>query len=131
MLCTVDEQGWAHPAMVSSLELIAVDARNLRLALHGASRSARNLRANGRATLVLADQRGVFYIKGDVLMLSPSITADADLAMFNIRVDTILKDDAAAYEDAQVTTGITLARGATDQSRTTAILRELGAASGG
>jgi len=64
VICTVDEHGWPHPAMVSSLELVARDARTIRLALHTASRSVRNLRANGRLTLVLAEDASVHYIKG-------------------------------------------------------------------
>ena len=125
LLCSVDEHGWPHPAMVSSLELIALDARNIRLALHGASRSTRNLRANGRLTIVLADERGVFYLKGDVLMLAPFMAADQELATFNMRVDSVLQDDATAYEDARVTTGIDVARGAIDEARARTVLSEL------
>ena len=111
--------------MVSSLELIALDARNIRLALHGASRSTRNLRANGRLTIVLADERGVFYLKGDVLMLAPFMAADQELATFNMRVDSVLQDDATAYEDARVTTGIRVERVDVDAERAEAVLREL------
>ena len=125
VLCSVDEHGWPHPAMVSSLELIALDARNIRLALHGASRSTRNLRANGRLTIVLADERGVFYLKGDVLMLAPFMAADQELATFNMRVDSVLQDDATAYEGARVTTGIDIARGAIDEARARTVLSEL------
>jgi hypothetical protein len=125
VLCTVDEHGWPHPSMVSSLELIALDTRNLRLALHGASRSARNLAANGRLTVVLADEHGVFYLKGDVLKLASFMAADQNLAAFNVRVDSVLQDDAAAYEDARITTGITVERGGVDESRAHAVLHEL------
>jgi hypothetical protein len=125
VLCSVDEHGWPHPAMVSSLELIALDARNIRLALHGASRSTRNLRANGRLTIVLADERGVFYLKGDVLMVAPFMAADPDLATFNMRVDSVLQDDATAYEDARVTTGIRVERAEVSAERAEAVLREL------
>ena len=111
--------------MVSSLELIALDARNIRLALHSASRSTRNLRANGRLTIVLADERGVFYLKGDVLMLAPFMAADQELATFNMRVDSVLQDDATAYEGARVTTGIDIARGAIDEARARTVLSEL------
>jgi hypothetical protein len=124
VIVTVDEHGWPHPAMVSSLELVALDARNIRLALHAASRSARNLKANGRLTLVLADERGVFYVKGDVLPLARFMAADPAMAGFNLRVDSVLQDDAAAYEDARIATGIRVERGI-DAPRARAVLEEL------
>ena len=38
--------------MVSGLELVARDARNVRLALHARSRTVRNVHANGRLTVI-------------------------------------------------------------------------------
>src|SRR5687768_13372110 len=70
VMCTVDEHGWPHPAMLSSLEVVARDARNVRLGASASSRSTRNLQANGILTLVVADERAVYYVKGDVLLLS-------------------------------------------------------------
>ena len=47
LLATVDEGGWPHLAMLSYLEVIAKDQRNLRLATYNSSRTTRNMRANG------------------------------------------------------------------------------------
>jgi hypothetical protein len=125
LICTVDEHGWPHPAMLSSLEVVARDARNIRLGPHHQSRTARNLRSNGRLTIVLADERGVFYIKGDVLLATPSMTADPNLAGFNMRVDSVLEDVPHDYESAKVVSGIAVERGEWNRSHAEAVLREL------
>ena len=125
VLCTVDEHGWAHPAMASSLELVARDARNIRLALGGRSRSARNLQANGRLTLIAVDEGWAYYIKGDARLLAPALTARPDHAKFNLRVDSVLEDVAADYEQAHITTGIRLVRPTMDPTSAQALLDEL------
>jgi hypothetical protein len=125
VICTVDEHGWPHPAMMSSLELVARDARNIRLALHAASRTARNLMANGRLTVILADESGAFYVKGDVLLVSPTMSASLYLAVFNMRVDSVLSDAAEEYERARMVSGIRVERIAFDRVRSEAVLREL------
>ena len=125
VICTVDEHGWPHPAMLSSLELVARDARNIRLSPHVASRTARNLKANGRLTLILANATGVHYIKGDVLLLAPSMTAAPELAKFNMRVDSVLEDNPADFEDARIISGIAVTRAGIDVGRARSILTEL------
>ena len=125
LICSVDEHGWPHPAMLSSLELVARDARNIRLAPHRQSRTARNLQSNGRLTVVVADEGGVFYIKGDVILAAASMAADPDLAAFNMRVDSVLEDRAQEYEAARVISGIAVERGEWDRERAAAVLGEL------
>ncbi len=124
VICTIDDDGRPHPAMLSSLELVAIDVRNIRLTLHAASRSARNLRTNGKLTLILADAAGIFYIKGDVRRLS-TMVASPDQEKFNMRVESVLQDNPAAYENARVTSGIRVERGPLDLAYANAILREL------
>jgi len=125
VIVTIDELGWAHPAMVSSLELAARDARNIRLALHTRSRSLRNLRENGRLTVILADEQSVHYIKGDALVVSPTLSARTDFAKVNLRVDSVLEDVAADDEHARITTGIRIERDAVDPAAARALLDEL------
>jgi len=125
VICTVDEHGWPHPAMLSSLEIIAIDARNVRLATHVASRTTRNLKANGRLTLILVDVGTAYYVKGDVRLLSASMKTAPMLAMFNLRVDSVLADDPQAYEDARLTSGIVFERGPVDEQVVAAVLDEL------
>jgi hypothetical protein len=125
VLLTVDEHGWPHPAMLTTLEIVARDARNVRVVLHGRSRSARNLEANGKLTMVIADERGVFYVKGDALLTIASLGSAPEFAVFNLRVDSVLQDDPAAYENARVTSGITVARQDVDSASVRARLDEL------
>jgi len=113
VICSVDEHGWPHPAMLSSLELVAVDPRNIRLSVHGRSRTARNLQANGRLTVIVADEDAVFYVKGDTLRLACT-AATPDLARFNLRVDSVLQDVAGEHEHARLVAGIRVTRAALD-----------------
>jgi Pyridoxamine 5'-phosphate oxidase len=125
VICSVDEHGWPHPAMLSSLELVARDARNIRLAPHSASRTARNLIANGRLTIILADEHGTFYIKGDVLLVSSAMHAAPEQAVFNLRVESVLQDNPQDYEEARLTSGIRITRTGPDDERARTVLREL------
>lgn len=125
VICTIDEHGWPHPAMLTSLEIVARDARNVRVAIHARSRSARNMQANARLTLILADQRAVHYVKGDVRLMSPSMAHAPDIATFNLRVDSVLEDSPTEYEHAHIVNGIRVERSDFDPARAGAVLREL------
>jgi hypothetical protein len=127
VICSVDEQGRPHPAMLSSLELVARDARHLALAVHASSRTARNLTANGHLTIILADESGVHYVKGDAALASASMTTAPALAAFTLQVDRVLEDTPAEYEHAHIVSGIRIERAAPDIDRARAILRELSA----
>src|SRR5688572_6594915 len=97
VICTVDEHGWPHPAMLSTLEIVAKDASNVRVATHVSSRSTRNLKANGMLSIILADETAVYYIKGDALLLAAAMSAAPQKAKFNVRVDSVLQDNPAEY----------------------------------
>jgi hypothetical protein len=47
------------------------------------------------------------------------------LAKFNLRVDSVLADDPQAYENARITSGITVERGVVDEAAVAAVLDEL------
>ena len=125
VICTVDEHGWPHPAMLSTLEVVATDARNIRIATHVASRTTRNLTANGRLSLILADEQGVYYLKGDALLLAPAMRIVPHYAKFNFRVDSVLKDDPTESEHARVVSGIQVERPAVDVQAARSLLDEL------
>src|SRR5258708_9181332 len=63
LITTVDAQGWAHPALLSYGEVVAVDARRLRLASYGSSGTSSNLRRSGRLTLCLIEAGIAYYVK--------------------------------------------------------------------
>ena len=127
VMCSVDEQGRPHPAMLSSLEIVAHDARHVRLAVHASSRTARNLTANKHLTVILADETGVQYLKGDAVLTAASMTTAPALSLFTLHVDRVLEDTPADYEQATITSGIRITRGALDLERAQAILHELSA----
>jgi hypothetical protein len=127
LICSVDEQGRPHPAMLSSLEMVARDARHIRLAVHASSRTARNLTANKHLTVILADETGVHYVKGDAELTTASMATAPALSLFTLHVDRVLEDTPAAYEQARLVSGIRITRGTLDAERAQAILRELAA----
>jgi hypothetical protein len=109
VLSTIDPYGWAHPALLSYAEVLALDATRLRLALHRGSRSSRHLRETSRATLVFADAELCLYVKAEALPLAPAPGA-AELARFELVVRDVLEDHAEGEEaGARLTGGLTIA----------------------
>ena len=64
VVCTVDADGWPHPAMLSYFEVAARDRHNLRLAVYTNSRTCANMRERGKATLIVVDAGLVCYVRG-------------------------------------------------------------------
>ena len=91
VLATIDPYGWAHPALLSYAEVLALDAARLRLGLHAGSRSARHLRESGRGTLVFADAELCLYVKVEALALPAALDAP-ELARFELIVREVLED---------------------------------------
>jgi hypothetical protein len=109
VLATIDPYGWAHPALLSYTEVLALDATRLRLALHPGSRSTRHLRESGRATLVFADAELCLYVKAEAIPL-PNARGAADLARFELVVRDVLEDRAEGEEaGARLASGLTIA----------------------
>ena len=76
VVCTVDAEGWPHPAMLSYFEVAAADRQNVRLAIYNDSRTCANMRERGKATLVVVDKDLVCYIRGVVEQVVPAMAAD-------------------------------------------------------
>src|SRR3990170_6315835 len=66
---TTDEQGWAHPALLSYYEVVAQNSSTLDMALWKDSSTAHNLRRTGKVTLMIIDQAVNYYLKGSVCEL--------------------------------------------------------------
>jgi|SRR5215475_4919578 len=107
LITTVDAQGWAHPALLSYGEVVAMDPRRLRLATYGASRTSNNLRRSGRLTLCLIQAGMAYYVKARAHEHQAS-TDLPGLASFEATVEEVLEDQ--AREDlepgARITHGI-------------------------
>ena len=125
VICSMDDGGFPHPAMLSSLEIVAVDATTIRLALDRASRTASNVQANRHVTLIVADERGVYYVKATASLVRRGMQQAPELTAYELRVDAVLEDDAAKHEGARVVSGIRVERDALDQPRSQRILAEL------
>lgn len=129
LICTLDSEGWPHPAMLSYFEVIALDRRNIRLATYGDSGTTKNMRQNGKLTISVIDKRLAYYIKGQVRELRPAMNCYPQVAKLNMQVTQVLADHAnEEFEaDAYVTGGVTYLNPASaeEQKRAREVLREL------
>ena len=109
VVCTVDADGWPHPAMLSYFEVAAVDRQNLRLAIYNDSRTCANMRGRGKATLIVVDKNLSCYIRGVVEQLVPAMACAPFNAMLNLRVDEVTFDEPPPDLEpgAYVTSGVT------------------------
>ena len=107
LISTVDAQGWAHPALLSYGEVVAVDARKLRLALYGSSGTSGNLRRSGRITLCFIEEGMAYYVKARAVE-QPTAALPPALTRFETTVERVLVDQ--TREDlepsARITSGI-------------------------
>ena len=93
LLCTVDADGWPHPAMLSYFEVAAADRHNLHLAVYNDSRTCANMRERGKATLVIVDAGLVCYVRGDAKELVPTMREAPYNAMLNLRIEQVQFDE--------------------------------------
>lgn len=109
LVCTVDGDGWPHPAMLSYFEVAAIDPDNLLLAVYNDSRTCANMRARGAATLIIVDEGLVCYIRGRVSQVAPAMSTAPYNAVLNLRVDQVVFDEPPPDLEpgAFVTSGIT------------------------
>jgi hypothetical protein len=105
MVCTVDEVGMPHPAMLSCLEVVAKDRSNIRLAPYKESSTTRNMRHNGKLTMMVIDERVAYYIKGTVVELQRDMRSSPHLSKLNMSVEQVLTDQA----DEQLESGVFVA----------------------
>lgn len=106
-LVTLGPDGSLHPMLCTYLELLAVDARTLRLAVGARSRSARNLEERGVGTLLLIEPERTVYIKGRAA--GPPLRRGS-LARFSLAIEDVLEDRPEEAEgDVRIVGGITYA----------------------
>jgi hypothetical protein len=109
VVCTVDDRGYPHPALLSYLETIAVDRRTIRLAMYSSSRSTQYARREGRLTLILVDDRVAYYVKGTVQELARSMAVAPHNTKLQLHVAEVLADEA----DPELEPGAYIASGLT------------------
>ena len=108
IVCSVDEGGLPHAAILSYAEVLAVDSRTIRIAVYGRSGTARNVRRDGGLTLLLIESEFVYYIKGTATELSASMRCTPHNAKLSLAIVDILQDspDAGFELDARIASGI-------------------------
>jgi hypothetical protein len=104
LLLTADEDGLPRPCMLSAGEVLAVDARHVRLALWRGTSTAANLSRDGRAVFCYVVPGTVLYVRGTVRRLAQR--DGASLECFELGVQSVESD---AHAGMPVTSGIAFA----------------------
>jgi hypothetical protein len=126
-LCTVDELGFPHVALLGAWEVVAWDASTVRMAVGARSGTADNLRRTGRATLVIVDARGAHTVKIHVREAVPAMRDSTWNARFDGRVELVLADAANPEREgtSHIVHGIVASLDPTREPARAAVLAEL------
>lgn len=126
LICSVDANGFAHPAMLSYFEVAAKDAHNIRLATYKGSSTSNNMRRNGKLTMLIIDTRTAYYIKGSTEELEAEMRCSSQNSKFNLHVEQVLADEAnEEFEPGSyILSGVTYKR-QTDLPKVRVMLQEL------
>ena len=100
---TVDELGWAHPALLSYYEVVAKNASTIDMALWKNSSTAKNLRRTGKVTLMISDKGINYYLKGSVKELQAEMTGAPAVSRFRITMEQVVEDQ---EPNAEITSGL-------------------------
>ena len=104
---TTDEQGWAHPGLLSYYEVVAKNKSTLDMALWKDSSTSKNLRQAGKVTLMISDQGVNYYLKGSVRELHYEMPGAAPVSRFRVTLEQVIEDQ---EPNAEITTGLTYRR---------------------
>jgi hypothetical protein len=104
---TINEDGWAHPALLSYYEVIAKSPSTLDMALWKNSSTANNLRKTGKITLMLSDFKTNYYLKGRVSEVEYEMTGAGAVSRFRVALEQVIEDQ---EPNAEITTGLTYRR---------------------
>jgi hypothetical protein len=92
---TADADGWPHPAHLSPGEVLLSTDGEVRLAVWAKSKTAENLRRDGRVVLVLAADGGLHELRFEV---TETPLSDSELATFSGRM-TVAREHRVPYAD--------------------------------
>jgi len=104
---TIDDFGWAHPALLSYYEIAAKNASTLDMALWKDSSTSKNLRQAGKVTLMISDKGVNYYLKGNVRELYYEMPGAPPVSRFRVALEQVIEDQEA---NAEITTGLTYRR---------------------
>lgn len=103
MLLSVSEEGWPHAAMISVGEIVAVNKKELKIAIWPQTQTAANLLRTKKATLVAINKGKAHYIRLKLDPLPALKDAKYDRERFTAKVVSV-KEDTAKY--AKIISGI-------------------------
>jgi hypothetical protein len=127
VVCTVDADGFAHPALSSRGEILAIDPRTIRMAIATTTRTAGHARRDGRLTLILVLAGVAYYIKGIARELSATMRISAAISKWQIEITSVRADhpDPTFDAGADLVGGITFINPPARQARARLVLAEL------
>ena len=97
-LVTVDEGGFPHPMLLSSVEVRAIDPKTIRIVIGARSRSARNLLERAVATLLIVEPERTVYVKVRVIGGPDQVSGIPEAGLFHLTVEDVLEDMPAEWE---------------------------------
>ena len=104
---TIDDAGWAHPALLSYYEIVAKDVSTLDMALWKDSSTAKNLRQARKVTLMITDLGVNYYLKGSARELHYEMPGAAPVSRFRVTLEQVIEDQ---EPNAEITTGLNYRR---------------------
>lgn len=96
VIATLDSKQQPHTAPFNYL--VACDAKHLRVAIERNQQTFNNLMANGKISLAVLEEGDLaFSIKGDTRLYREQMLADAGMAIMEIEVAEVRKNNSTAY----------------------------------
>ncbi len=93
ILTTTSAEGWPHIALLSAGEVVAVDDRELRIALWPNTAATRNLEENGKALLAIIGEHRCLYLRL-LCRRGPDIPSGSGrLAVFTCSIESAVEDE--------------------------------------
>jgi hypothetical protein len=111
-ICTVDGDGFPHPAMLSGDDIAVSAPGALRIALYSGTRTAAHLAADGRVTLLFVDEQGVHYVKARAAAGPRPDPSRPGISVAELRIAHVLADapDPAREGSTAIVSGIRFRR---------------------
>ena len=107
IVVTVDEKGWCHPAVLSYYEIVAKNEKVIDIAVGKTSTTGKNLRRDGKITLLVTDAGVNFYVKGTGRERRESLEKVSFMSLFRVEVAQLLEDQEPG---SPITSGMTFKR---------------------
>ena len=106
LFITLDEAGWPYAAMLSPLEVVALNRGSIQIGIWDGSTTVKNVKSDEKVALMVVDYDLVYYIQGTAAVAP--LEQIPGMVKVDFAIHSVLEDRAREYEgDAHVTSGIT------------------------